>query len=550
MLSSCLSWPSGEAEQYRRLGYWWDQELIQILERQVQTNPHGIAVIDGDISKSYLELEKEATRLACYLASQGVAAGDSAIVQLPNCYEFYVVFFALQKLAVVPVYALMNHQQLELKQYTRLLQPALILADAAQPLFKNAQFYTELQQQSTKLQHVYLRGQQGWAEDFTTQLHASACFNHFESLPLRKHNAENTAFFQLSGGSTGTPKLIPRSHNDYYYSIRQSASVCQWNNQTRYLCALPAAHNFPLSSPGALGVFYAGGTLVCAPDPSPSSCFPLIQRHCVTWTALVPPAVNLWLDAKANSHYDLSTLQVVQVGGAKLSATLAAKLEDEFGVLLQQVFGMAEGLVNYTRLDDDSWHRHHTQGLPMSGADQVRIVDDHNQPVEPGQPGLLTTKGPYTFRGYFNAAAHNLAAFTESGFYCSGDIVKQTPSGHLIVVGRDKDQINKGGEKVAAEEVENLLLAHPSVYDCALVAMPDALLGERICAFVVLKQDCPEVATRSHLLRFLRDLGLALYKLPDRIEFVLELPTTKVGKVDKRALRERIKHTLTPVESV
>lgn len=545
MLKSCVSWPVEDAERYRNLGYWIDEELSQILERQVQENPTQIAVIDNDIEKSYACLEKEATRLASYLAAQGLCAGDTAIVQLPNCYEFYVVFFALQKLAVLPVNALMNHNQVELTHYAAALQPKLIIADTKHSLFGDSQFFEQLKACTPQLQYVLLRGQSTWAKELGEKLHASACFEHFDSLPFRKHQADNVAFFQLSGGSTGTPKLIPRTHNDYYYSVRQSVEVCQWNKQTRYLCALPAAHNFPLSSPGALGVFYAGGTVICAPEPSPSSCFRLIEAHKPNWAALVPPAVSLWLDSRERQHYDLSSLTVLQVGGAKLSATLAARMEKELVVTLQQVFGMAEGLVNYTRLDDDEWTRHHTQGRPMSAADEIRIVDENNQPVPQGEAGLLTTKGPYTFRGYLNAELHNLAAFTEDGFYCSGDVVKQTASGDIIVEGRDKDQINKGGEKVAAEEVENQILAHPAVHDCAVVAMPDSLLGERICAFVVPREELDQRLTRATLNRFVRGRGLADYKYPDRFEFIASLPKTKVGKIDKRALREHIANLLT-----
>jgi len=550
MLNSCIKWSDEEAKLYRSRGYWIDEELCQILERQVQNSPAKIAVIDNGIEKTYGCLDKESTRLAGYLAKQGLKAGDTAIVQLPNCYEFYVVFFALQKLAILPVNALMNHNELELTHYVGALNPSLVIADATHSLFQNDSFFKKLQSDSSNLSHVLLRGNTDWAPNISKKLYASASFDDFESVPFRKHNAENVAFFQLSGGSTGTPKLIPRTHNDYFYSVRQSVEICQWNENTRYLCALPAAHNFPLSSPGALGVFYAGGTLICASNPSPSSCFPLISAHQVNWTSLVPPAVALWLDSHERSHHDLSSLKVIQVGGAKLSATLAIKLENEFKVILQQVFGMAEGLVNYTRLNDNDWVRHNTQGRPMSEADVIKIVDENNQAVSQNEVGLLTTKGPYTFKGYLNAKLHNLTAFTEDGFYCSGDLVKLSHCGNIIVEGRDKDQINKGGEKIAAEEVENQLLAHPDVHDCAVVAMPDHLLGERVCAFVVKRENDRDALTKVALNRFIRSKGLADYKYPDRFEFISALPKTKVGKVDKRALREHIKNLLAPIKSV
>ncbi len=348
--------------------------------------------------------------------------------------------------------------------------------------------------------------------------------------------ADEVAFFQLSGGSTGTPKLIPRTHNDYYYSTRGSVEICRFDRQTRYLCALPAAHNYPLSSPGALGAFYAGGAVVLANNPSASCCFPLIARHRINVTALVPPAVTLWLEAVtlAGQRHALESLQLLQVGGARLSESLARRIPAELGCQLQQVFGMAEGLVNYTRLDDDEQHIFTTQGRPISPDDEVWVADADGNPLPHGQAGRLMTRGPYTFRGYYRSPEHNRQAFDEHGFYCSGDLVILREDGYLQVVGREKDQINRGGEKIAAEEVENLLLRHPAVINAALVAIPDTLMGEKSCAFIVTREPVKPVVLRRHL----REQGIADYKLPDRFETLPLLPETAVGKVDKKQLRQ------------
>jgi 2,3-dihydroxybenzoate-AMP ligase len=218
----------------------------------------------------------------------------------------------------------------------------------------------------------------------------------------------------------------------------------------------------------------------------------------------------------------------------------------ELGCKLQQVFGMAEGLVNYTRLDDDETIICTTQGRPISEDDEIRILDEAGNPVPPGQPGLLTTRGPYTFRGYYRSPEHNAAAFDADGFYCSGDIVVLRPDGYLHVVGRAKDQINRGGEKIAAEEVERLLIRHPAVRDAALVALPDAQLGEKSCAFVVMDDaDVRSVALR----RYLREQGIADYKLPDRFEVIPAMPLTAVGKIDKQALRARLAPAVPPANA-
>ncbi|WP_265467712.1 AMP-binding protein, partial [Aeromonas salmonicida] len=257
-------------------------------------------------------------------------------------------------------------------------------------------------------------------------------------------------------------------------------------------------------------------------------------------TSLVPPAVSLWLQAAESDpsvRSQLASLDLLQVGGAKLAEAVARKITPLLGCRLQQVFGMAEGLVNYTRLSDPDEKIIHTQGRPMSPDDEVRILDEAGNPVTPGQPGALHTRGPYTFRGYYQSQAHNARVFDADGFYCSGDLVVQDADGYLTVVGRQKDQINRGGEKIAAEEVENQLLHHPAITQAALVSMPDSAMGEKSCAFIVSTD--PGLKPLA-LRKFLRERGVADFKLPDRFETLDALPMTAVGKIDKQGLRARI----------
>ncbi len=377
----------------------------------------------------------------------------------------------------------------------------------------------------------------GEAEEFT----ALGSLRDREAAPITENDAGNVAFLQLSGGTTGTSKLIPRTHADYLYSVRESAVICGVDENTRMLVALPAAHNFPMSSPGILGVLHAGGTVVLAPDPSPDTAFALIESEGVTMASLVPPLAQAWLSARARTERDLSSLEVLQVGGAKFPAEAAKRVRPELGCTLQQVFGMAEGLVNYTRLDDDEDTIVTTQGRPISPDDEIRVVDDTDEPVAAGTTGHLLTRGPYTIRGYYNAPEHNSMAFTPDGFYRTGDIVRLTEHGYIVVEGRAKDQINRGGEKIAAEEVENHLIAHPAVLDAAVVSMPDKYLGERTCAFVVTEGEAPKALA---LKKFLRERGLAEYKIPDKVQFVDAFPVTGVGKISRNELRRALAATL------
>ncbi|BEM06981.1 MULTISPECIES: (2,3-dihydroxybenzoyl)adenylate synthase [Serratia] len=524
-------WPAEFASRYRERGYWIDKPLTEILDRQA--NNDAPAIIDAQGSLTYRELQQRADRLAAALLRRGVKSGDTALVQLGNVAEFYIVFFALLKIGVAPVNALFSHQRSELNAYAEQIKPALLIADRQHALFTDDQFLNAFRDAHPSLRVVALRSQPEGELALAAWLDEAS-----DGFVAQPSAADRVAFFQLSGGSTGTPKLIPRTHNDYYYSIRRSVEICRFDAQTRYLCALPVAHNYPMSSPGVLGVFYGAGRVVFAADPDAGQCFRLIEQHQINVTALVPPAVTLWLQAieEWGGNAQLASLKLLQVGGAKLGETLAARIQNEIGCQLQQVFGMAEGLVNYTRLDDDERHILTTQGRPMSPDDEVWVADDDGNPLPAGEIGRLMTRGPYTFRGYYQSPAHNADAFDADGFYCSGDLISISEDGYITVQGRQKDQINRGGEKIAAEEIENLLLRHSDVINAALVSMPDALMGEKSCAYIIANAPLKPVVLRRHL----REQGVADFKLPDRFIQVDSLPLTPVGKVDKKRLREQL----------
>ena len=449
-------------------------------------------------------------------------------MQLPNSFEFVEVVFALFMIGAIPVFALPAHRYQEISHFC-----AIAGAKAYIGVDRFSGFdYRELARRLVREQTLYSVVIRGEAAEFVELESLYA-----EPVSATRGDATALALLQLSGGTTNIPKLIPRTHDDYYYSVRASVDVCQLTSDTVYLAALPMAHNFPLSSPGVLGVLYAGGCVVVATNPAPDACFELIEQHRVTMTSLVPPLAMVWMQAAGNNQRDLSSLQLIQVGGAKFGAQPAARLKQAFKCQLQQVFGMAEGLVNYTRLDDDDALVLNTQGRPMSAADEIRIVDDQDRPVARGETGQLLTRGPYTIRGYYRAAEHNRQSFTDDGFYRTGDVARLTEQGYLVVEGRVKDQINRGGEKIAAAEVENHLLAHALIGDVALVSMPDPFLGEKTCAFIVPGTDTDPLPKAIELRRFLSERGLAEYKIPDRFEFFRELPKTGFGKVNKQVLR-------------
>lgn len=529
------AWPPEQARLYRERGYWLDQPLTHILDAQLAAQPEAEAIVCGARRFSYADLDRLSRNLAGRLAARGLGAGDTALVQLPNIAEFYITFFALLRIGVAPVNALYSHRRLEMTDYARQIRPSLLIAARGHELFRDDAFIEELA--PAGLRQVLL------VDEGDPDRSLAAWLAPGEALPetAGPTPADQVAFFQLSGGSTGTPKLIPRTHNDYDYSVRASAEICGCSASTRLLCAIPAGHNYALSSPGALGVFHAGGTVVLAGSPDPLTCLPIVAAERVTMVPLVPPAVALWLRAveeDPSRRAQLDSLELMLVGGASFAEATARRVPEVLGCKLMQVFGMAEGLVNYTRLDDPPELVFATQGRPISPDDEIRVLDEDGAPVPDGTPGALATRGPYTFRGYYRAPEQNGKAFDADGFYHSGDVVVRE-NGYLCVVGRIKDQINRGGEKIAAEEIENLLLRHPDITHVALVAAPDAHLGEKSCAFLVLREGQGKLAPPA-LRRYLLDLGVAEYKLPDRFRQLDALPLTPVGKIDKRRLRDSL----------
>ncbi|MGC3000513.1 (2,3-dihydroxybenzoyl)adenylate synthase [Streptomyces sp. G35A] len=527
---STPTWPAEFAARYRAAGYWRGETFGQMLRTRAEQHPGRIAVVDpaGTGRRwSYAELDDRADRMAAGLRAAGIGRGDRVVVQLPNIAEFFEVVFALFRIGALPVFALPAHREAEITHFCTFSEAVAYVVPDVHEGFDYRELASRVRPHAPTLRHVLVAGDPGEHTALADVPRAPA--------PQDGPDAGDLAFLQLSGGSTGVPKLIPRTHDDYLYSVRASDEVCGVDEHSVYLVVLPAAHNFPLSSPGSLGTLAAGGRVVLCPRPDPETAFPLIESEGVTLTGLVPPLALVWTEAAAGTPYDLGSLRVVLVGGAKLSESAARRVAPALGCALQQVFGMAEGLVTYTRLDDDEETVVTTQGRPLSPDDEIRVVDDEDRDVAPGETGHLLTRGPYTIRGYWRAPGHNARSFTEDGFYRTGDLVRLTPGGHLVVEGRAKDQINRGGEKIAAEEVENVILGHPAVHDVSVVAVPDDYLGERTCAYVVLRRGAELRA--AALRRFVRDRGLAAYKVPDRVDFVDALPRTGVGKISKKDLR-------------
>ncbi|MFD6398089.1 (2,3-dihydroxybenzoyl)adenylate synthase [Nocardia sp. NPDC060249] len=528
-----VPFPEAAAQEYRAAGYWTGRTLGDLLRDTARNRPQRPAVLSDAGARTYAELDAAADRMAHGLLALGIEPGDRVIVQLPNIPEFATALFGVLRAGIIPVLTLPAHRRAEIEHLAALSEAVAYLIPDRLGDFDYRELATTVRQAVPGLRHVLVAGDPGTEDGATSGFVAlDSVARDGDSLPAI--DPSDIAVMLVSGGTTGLPKLIARTHDDYVYNATASARVCELTPDDVYLTTLPAAHNFPLACPGILGTVATGGAIAFTLDPSPEAAFAAIEKHRVSVTGVVPPLAQLWSAAVEWEDADLSSLRLLQVGGARLAEVNARDVEPALGCTLQQVFGMAEGLLNYTRLDDDKELVYTTQGRPLCPADELRVVDADGNDVAQGDEGELLTRGPYTLRGYYRAPEHNARAFTPDGFYRSGDLVRQLPSGHLVVSGRIKDVINRGGENISCDELEEHLLAHPAVRHAAAVGLPDASLGEKACVVLVVTGELPAL---GEIKTFLTERGLATYKLPDLVRQADALPITAVGKIDKKALR-------------
>lgn len=540
-LPGVTPFPPEFAARYRARGYWEDRPLIAHFLDVFDAYADRVAVVDDEGSYTYAQLAAASERVALNLLDLGLKPADRVVVQLPNTRRFASLYFALQRIGAIPIMALPSHRYRELRQFVGL---SGAVAAAAPARAKDADFdelHRRVRAEHAGLRLSILQGGPPEPDDGYLSLealhereptgHTAADLERIVS----RIDPDDPAVFQLSGGTTGIPKLIPRTHNDYAFNSKLAVSVCDVRDGDVLLDVLPIAHNLPLACPGLQGFLLSGATVCLLASTRGLAVFSAIDRYQVTHIHVVPALLIRWINDPAAAEYDLGSVRVIQSGGQRLQPETRQRTERVFrSVTVQENFGMAEGLLMFVRLGDPPEVRLETVGRPICPDDEVRLVGEDGADVPDGEIGELLARGPYTLRGYYNAPEHNQRAFSPDGFYRSGDLMWRHPSGNYVVAGRSKDLINRGGEKISAEEVENLILGHPAVLNVACVPVPDPVLGERMCACVILRPG--RRLTLDELVAFLEAEEIARHKLPERLAVLGSFPLSPVGKVSKKDL--------------
>jgi 2,3-dihydroxybenzoate-AMP ligase len=536
MLAGCTPWPAEFAQRYRARGWWQGITMWDMVAAAIRRAPGHTALVAGDLRLTYSGLGAAVEQRAHGLAAAGIAPLDRVVLQLPNVPEFVYTYLALVRIGAIPVMALRAHRHAEVAHFLRASGAAAYVIPDVIRDFDYRAMAAELAPSAPALRTVLVAGAPGPGQraldaPIGTSQAAAADLDR-----LRPDPSEVMTML-LSGGTTSLSKLIPRTHEDYVLNARLCGEAAGFAADTKLLLLLPLGHNYNLASPGMLGAFHAGGTVILGASMDAADVFALVEREAVTHIQAAVPLISGWLNSDADRRFDSASLRVVQNGGARLVPELRARLRERFGCTPQEVYGTAEGLINMVRLDDPDALLLESSGAPVCPDDEIRVVDDAGAEAPDGVQGELLTRGPYTIRGYYNADEKNREAFTADGFYRMGDIVRKQGR-HVFTEGRRKDLINRGGEKVSCEEVENLIYMHPAVKVVTLVAMPDPVFGEKACAFVIPKPG--EALTFEGLIAFLKQQKIASFKLPERLEIVDSLPLSPVGKILKRELRDMI----------
>ncbi|MCR8746646.1 (2,3-dihydroxybenzoyl)adenylate synthase [Romboutsia lituseburensis] len=518
-------------DKYDKLA-WEKNTLSQALVDWEKKYSDKVAIVDDEKEFTYNKLLKDVNNYAAGLIKYGFEKGDKIVLQIPNSYEFVALSFAMFKIGVIPIMALPAHREIELKGIIKKSQAKAYIINNKYLGYDFLKLAKGLIDQLTNTLDVFVIGDCG-------KFKSIDILNDKNNIDEIKCNIDykEIALLLLSGGTTGIPKLIPRRHTDYLYVAKKMAQKCKMNSDTVYLASLPISHNFPLGCPGLVGTLSVGGKVVMCKTTSPDEILPLIEEQRVSITGLVPAMAVMCADfIKDYDDYNLESLKVLQVGGSVLDSKTAKNISNTFGCKLQQIFGIAEGLICCTSLDDEDEIIYNCQGTPISDMDEVLIVDEDENEVEAENYGELIVRGPYTIHGYYNLEEVNKKCINKNGFFKTGDKARVLKNGNYQIAGRIKEMINRAGEKITPFELEDILLKNNYIKNVQVVGIKDNFLGERICVFI-LKDNNKELSLEE-VRMFLVEKGVATFKLPDQILYVEDWPLTSVGKISKNKLKE------------
>jgi 2,3-dihydroxybenzoate-AMP ligase/mycobactin salicyl-AMP ligase len=549
-LEGANPFPKEFIDLYYEKRWWSGISFGEMLDRTCDLYPYKEALVAEGVRLTYRQLTERTDRAAIAFLELGIQKLDRVLLQIPNWAEFVYAYYGLHKIGAIPVMCIPRFSQREIEHLCEVTEAKAWIVPLRFekidyiPMIEFIRFHHPL------LKHILivdsLEGGKEPLPKGTLSLNSL-----IDGIDLKKYPKDYLQSFKPdpneichlmpTGGTTGVPKLVPRTHNDFLCNVEYRAKAWERSPRDVTLIATPLSHNMAIEvsmNPS----FLTGGKVVAIPSTRSREILEAIQKERITTMILAVAQVQQIIDFPELDQYDLSSLQVIATGGSHMPSELIKKIYEKLKCKFYNVYGSSEGPCTQTRYEDPEEVVFHTVGWPVCPYDEFKLVDSSGRELPRGQEGELIVRGPCIFRGYYKSESENREAFTPDGFYRTGDLAKFDPEGRLIITGRRKDIIIRGGEKISAKEVEELISGHPKVMQVAAVGMPDSVFGEKVCVFITPKKG--DTVSFEEILSYLKEKKTSVFYLPERMEIVEEMPLTNVGKIDKIRLREKIKEKL------
>ncbi|HBA4483836.1 TPA: medium-chain fatty-acid--CoA ligase [Escherichia coli] len=526
---------------YRQQGLWGDASLADYWQQTARAMPDKIAVVDNHgASYTYSALDHAASCLANWMLAKGIESGDRIAFQLPGWCEFTVIYLACLKIGAVSVPLLPSWREAELVWVLNKCQAKMFFAPTLFKQTRPVDLILPLQNQLPQLQQIVGVDKLAPA---TSALSLSQIIadNTPLTTAITVHGDELAAVL-FTSGTEGLPKGVMLTHNNILASERAYCARLNLTWQDVFMMPAPLGHATGFLH-GVTAPFLIGARSVLLDIFTPDACLALLEQQRCTCMLGATPFVYDLLNVLEKQPADLSALRFFLCGGTTIPKKVARECQ-QLGIKLLSVYGSTESSPHaVVNLDDPLSRFMHTDGYAAAGV-EIKVVDDARKTLPPGCEGEEASRGPNVFMGYFDEPELTARALDEEGWYYSGDLYRMDEAGYIKITGRKKDIIVRGGENISSREVEDILLQHPKIHDACVVAMPDERLGERSCAYVVLKAPHHSLSLEEVVAFFSRK-RVAKYKYPEHIVVIEKLPRTASGKIQKFLLRKDIMRRLT-----
>lgn len=544
MLEGVTAYREEEVKMYRRKGWWLGLTLGDILDRAADLYPEKDAVVDANRRYTFRQLRETVERLAVAFIEQGIQKGDRVMIQLPNQTEFIIAYYAFQKVGAIPLVLVPRHNYHEISHLCKLIEAKAWVLPWTYGKIRYDELIADVKQDNPQLDKIFIAGSEAPEEMIHVEnLIRGVDLSQYPSdyLAAYRPDPQDVCTIIPTGGTTGFPKAVPRVHECYINNAEYLARAYELNTLDTMLLMTPVGHNLAMVI-GVVGCIFGCAKTVLMDSADPQDFCSIVENERVTATALVPVLVSRILEYKDAVNYDLSTLRMVYAGGSHSPAELVKTLKSKLGCQYVNGFGMSEGPITQTRLNDPDQVIENTIGRPCCPYDDFRILGVDGETLEAGNEGELAARGPGIFTGYLKAPAENEKTFDRHGYFRTGDMARINPDDTITITGRIKDIIIRGGENISAVEVEESVVTYPAIEQASAVGMPDREMGERVCVYV--KTTNGSRVELKELVTFLKKNKVSVLRIPERIEYVDAFPLTKAHKIDKKILREDIKNKL------